>query len=151
MIAAARQIARLDRELRAGRWTRAQDGIELFERTIGLVGFGQIGQRVARVCLAIGMKVVAFDPAFAGTQRAGDVELAGALDGVLARSDVLSLHVPLTPRTRGMIGAAQLALMPRGSILVNTARGTVNLRRPVWTPWRRNRCPQAARWRHCQM
>jgi D-3-phosphoglycerate dehydrogenase len=125
MIAAARQIAWLDREIRAGRWTRAQDGIELCERTIGLVGLGQIGQRVARVCLALGMKVVAFDPGFAGAPRAGDVEIASSLDDVLPRSDVLSLHVPLTPRTRGMIGADQLALMPRASILVNTARGEV--------------------------
>ena len=125
MIAAARQIAWLDREIRAGRWTRAQDGIELYERTIGLVGFGQIGQRVARVCLALGMKVVAFDPGFAGAVRVGDVEIASSLDDVLMRSDVLSLHVPLTPRTRGMIGAAQLALLHRASILVNTARGEV--------------------------
>jgi D-3-phosphoglycerate dehydrogenase / 2-oxoglutarate reductase len=125
MIAAARQIAWLDREIRAGRWTRAQDGIELYDRTIGLVGFGQIGQRVARVCLALGMKVVAFDPGFAAARRMGDVEIASSLADVLPRSDVLSLHIPLTPRTRGLIGADQLALMPRASILVNTARGEV--------------------------
>jgi D-3-phosphoglycerate dehydrogenase / 2-oxoglutarate reductase len=125
MIAAARQIAWLDREIRAGRWTRAQDGLELCGRTIGLIGFGQIGRRVARVCAALGMKVVAFDPAITRMPRPDDVELATSLDEVLPRSDVLSLHVPLTTRTRSMIGAPQLARMPRGSILINTARGEV--------------------------
>ena len=125
MIAAARQIAWLDREIRAGRWSRAQDGIELCGRTIGLVGFGQIGQRVARVCLALGMKVVAFDPGFAGITRARDVEIVASLDEMLPRSEVLSLHVPLTARTRSMIGAPQLALMPHHAILINTARGEV--------------------------
>jgi D-3-phosphoglycerate dehydrogenase len=123
MLAAARRIAWLDGELRAGRWSRAQDGVELSGRTIGLVGLGEVGQRVAGICRALGMTIVAFDPV-AGAMD-DDVAVATSLDDLLARSDVLSLHVPLTAQTRGMIGAAQLAAMPRGSMLINTARGEV--------------------------
>jgi D-3-phosphoglycerate dehydrogenase / 2-oxoglutarate reductase len=131
IIATARRIAWLDREIRAGRWSRAQDGLELCGRTIGIVGFGQIGQRVARVCHALGMKVLACDSAFP-VSAAGDkpanvdgVTMVASLDDLLPRSDIVSLHVPLTTRTRSMIGAAQLAGMPQGSILINTSRGEV--------------------------
>ncbi|EYS84887.1 hydroxyacid dehydrogenase [Cupriavidus sp. SK-4] len=124
MFAAARRVTWMDSELRAGRWTRAQDGVELHGRTIGLVGFGQVAQRVARVCLALGMQVAAFDPALASTA----VPAAGAtrfdtLEALLAVSDVVSLHAPLNQHTRAMIGPAQLACMRHGAILINTARG----------------------------
>ena len=125
MFAAARRIAWLDREMREGRWSRVQDGLELHGRTIGLVGMGQVGQRVASVCLAVGMKVKAFDPGLAGPGTVAGVELLTSLEDLLAQSDVVSLHVPLTAATRSMIGARQLSSMPRGSILVNTARGEV--------------------------
>jgi D-3-phosphoglycerate dehydrogenase len=125
MIAAARRVAWMDREIRAGRWPRAQDGLELAGRTLGLVGFGQIGQRVATVALAIGMRVRAFDPAIADSSPVANVVMSPSLDDLLASSDVLSLHVPLTPRTRNLIGAAELTRLPRGAVLVNTARGEV--------------------------
>ncbi|MBP0620706.1 tripartite tricarboxylate transporter substrate-binding protein [Cupriavidus consociatus] len=89
MFAAARRVPWMDRELRAGRWSRAQDGVELQGRTIGLVGFGQVAQRVARVCLALGMRVAAFDPALAGAAaRPADVDCCDSLDALLAASDV---------------------------------------------------------------
>lgn len=126
MFAAARRIGFMDRELHEGRWTRAQDGLELMGRSIGLVGFGQIGQRVARVCQALGMDVAAFDPALAGQASPVDgVRLVNDLAALLRRSQVLSLHVPLNRHTRGMIGAAQLSQLPQGAIVVNTARGEV--------------------------
>lgn len=126
MFAAARRVPWMDRELRAGRWARAQDGMELQGRTLGIVGFGQVAQRVARVCLALGMRVAAFDPALAGAAaRPADVDCCDTLDALLAASDVVSLHIPLTAQTRGLIGAAQLAAMKPGAILVNTARGEV--------------------------
>ncbi|WP_213953504.1 hydroxyacid dehydrogenase [Variovorax sp. dw_954] len=126
MFAAARRIGWMDRELHDGRWSRAQDGVELQGRTLGLVGFGQIGQRVAKVCMALGMKVVAFDPALkAGASPVDGVRTLPSLDALLPLSDVLSLHVPLNKHTRNMLGAAQFAAMPRGAILVNTARGEV--------------------------
>ena len=126
MFAAARRIGWMDAELHAGRWSRAQDGVELHGKTLGLVGFGQIGQRVARVCLALGMDVLAFDPALAdGRSPVDGARLTQSLAAMLPLIDVLSLHVPLNKHTRNMLGAAQLAAMRRGAILVNTARGEV--------------------------
>lgn len=124
LFAAARRIAWMDAELRAGRWSRAQDGIELRGKTLGLVGFGQIGQRVALACQAIGMQVAAFDPALQSSPVPG-VKLVASLDDLLPMAEVLSLHVPLNKHTRSMLGAAQFARMPQGAILINTARGEV--------------------------
>lgn len=124
MFAAARRIAWMDAELHAGRWSRVQDGIELHGKTLGLVGFGQIGQRVAAVCLALGMEVVAFDPGLKTSSNPA-VRLVASVDEILPLADVLSLHVPLNKHTRGMLGAEQLARLPRGAIVVNTARGEV--------------------------
>ncbi|MDB5847351.1 MAG: hydroxyacid dehydrogenase [Rhodoferax sp.] len=125
MLAAARKIPALDAELRAGRWTRAQDGVQLAGRRLGLVGFGQIGQRVAKVALAMGMAVHAFDPGLRGPAPVDGVMLHDTLDALLPLADVLSLHIPLNPHTRGLMDAARLGLLPRGAILVNTARGEV--------------------------
>lgn len=126
MFAAARRIPWMDAELRAGRWSRAQNGLELQGRTLGLLGFGQVGQRVATVALALGMRVVAFDPACQpGAGPVAGVAMLASLDELLPLSDVLSLHVPLTARTRGLLDAAALARLPRGAVLVNTARGEV--------------------------
>lgn len=95
-------------------------------QTVGLVGLGRIGTAVALRARAFGCRVVFFDPALPnGVDRALGIERARTLDELLAQSDVLSLHVPLTPSTRGMIGAAELARLPAGAILVNTARGPV--------------------------
>lgn len=124
MFAAARRIGWMDAELHAGRWSRAQDGVELHGKTLGLVGFGQVGQRVAIACQALGMQVVAFDPALQASPVPG-VALTASLAELLPRADVLSLHVPLNKHTRGLLGEAQLAALPRGAILVNTARGEV--------------------------
>jgi D-3-phosphoglycerate dehydrogenase len=126
MLAAARRIGWMDRELHAGRWSRAQNGIELQGRTLGLVGFGQVGQRVATVCMAMGMEVIAFDPALKeGESPIPRVRMMPSLEALLPLGDVLSLHVPLNSHTRNLLGAAQFAAMPRGAILVNTARGEV--------------------------
>jgi D-3-phosphoglycerate dehydrogenase / 2-oxoglutarate reductase len=125
MFAAARRINWMDNELRQGRWTRAQDGIQLAGRTLGLVGFGQIGQRVARAALALEMQVAVFDPALPPSHAVAGVDVMPDLASLLERSDVLSLHVPLTRETRGLIGAYELALLPAEAIVLNTARGEV--------------------------
>lgn len=125
MLAAARRIAWLDSELRAGRWTRAQDGVQLAGHRLGLVGFGQVGQRVARIAQAIGMQVHAFDPMLQGPSPVADVMLHGEIETLLPLADVLSLHVPLTRATRSLLDARALDLLPRGAIVVNTARGEV--------------------------
>lgn len=126
MFATARRIAWMDAELRAGRWSRAQDGLELQGRTLGLVGFGAVGRRVAAVAMAMGMRVVAFDPSRpAAPDALHGVRMLPTLDAVVESADVLSLHVPLNAATRGFIDADRLARMRPGAILINTARGEV--------------------------
>ncbi|MGB3290870.1 MAG: hydroxyacid dehydrogenase [Burkholderiaceae bacterium] len=125
MLASARGVAHMDREIREQRWTRLQNGVELKGKTLGLVGFGQIGQLVAKFCQALGMRVSAYDPYVGAGTRQDGVECVADLDTLLSRADVLSLHIPLTPATRSLIGAAELARLPAGAILINTARGEV--------------------------
>lgn len=124
MMGALRNLPRLQRTLEDGEWRSdlyayEECGVELDGSTVGLVGYGAIGQRVARVMVAFGARVLVADP-FVG--EPSGVELV-ELDELLRRSDVVSLHARLTGATRGMIGAEQLAMMPRGAVLVNTARG----------------------------
>ncbi|MGI9658931.1 MAG: NAD(P)-dependent oxidoreductase, partial [Gaiellaceae bacterium] len=107
----------------AGEWPRGDlIGREASKKRIGLVGFGSIARETARRALALGMVAVAFDP-YVGADAAAahGVELLD-LDTLLATSDVVSLHVPLTPETRGLIDAAALARMKQAAILINAAR-----------------------------
>lgn len=123
LFAAARHLAALDRDLRQGLWTQSRIGFELKGKTLGLIGLGPIGARFAELAGALGMEVIAWtrrpDPARAA--RLG-IRFA-ALDDLLAESDVLSLHLALTPETQGLLGAAELARAKPGVVLVNTARG----------------------------
>jgi D-3-phosphoglycerate dehydrogenase len=122
----ARKIAAADASVRRGEWQRAQfTGLELRGRTLGIVGLGKIGQAIAARARAMEMTVLASDPYVTAEQAAyHGVELVPLAD-LLARSDVVSVHVPLSRATRGMIGAAQLARMKPGAILLNVARGGV--------------------------
>ena len=114
----------------AGAWPRnALMGREIAGKRLGLVGFGAIARETARRAAALGMAVAAHDPFVAADDPAwnpatGPVQ-SRALDALIAQSDVLSLHVPLTDRTRGLIDAAALARMPTGAILINAARGGI--------------------------
>ncbi|PPG04497.1 hydroxyacid dehydrogenase [Pseudoclavibacter sp. RFBI5] len=125
MFTAARRVSWMDAEIRQGRWSRAQDGRQLAGATLGLVGAGQIGQRVARTATATGMRVLAFDPGLGLDAPIPELTMVGTLEELLGQADVLSLHVPLNERTRGLIGAAQLALLPADAIVLNTARGEI--------------------------
>lgn len=122
MLAAARRIASYDRDLRTGNWSRAGNGQQLSGRTLGLVGFGQIGQTLAQFCIALGMKVVAYDPMLKASPIE-QVTLINDLPALLRQSQVLSLHCPLVHATRNLINEEVLSLLPDGAILVNTARG----------------------------
>lgn len=126
ILACVRRIPAADRSMKNGEWDRKSfTGTELYGKTLGLVGAGRIGGEVARRARAFGMRVCAYDPYLtADRARTLELELA-ALDEVLARADVISLHVPLTETTAGLIGAAQLARMKKGAIVVNAARGGV--------------------------
>ena len=122
----ARRIAAADASVRRGEWKRAQfTGLELRGRTLGIVGLGKIGQAIAARARAMEMTVLAADPYVTPEQATHHgVELV-SFDDVLARADVISVHVPLTRSTRGLIGAAELARMRPGAILLNVARGGV--------------------------
>ncbi len=115
--------------LAAGQWPRnaLSNGREAAGKTLGLIGFGSIGQLTARLAQAIGMDVVAFDamlPAGHAAYAASGVRAVG-LDELVRTADVLSLHVPLVDSTRGLFGAARIAQMKPGAVLVNTARGGI--------------------------
>lgn len=116
MFALARALPVTDAALKRQQWTRAK-GIELAGRTLGLVGYGRIGQEVAGMAAGVGMKVVAFDPV---TKVSAPAE-SRSLDQVLAESDVVSLHCP-SQGGKPLIDAAALAKMRKGAILINTAR-----------------------------
>jgi D-3-phosphoglycerate dehydrogenase / 2-oxoglutarate reductase len=126
MLAAARGLARSDRDTRAGRWDRAFLGRELTGARLGIVGLGRIGSQVAQRASGLGMTPLAFDP-YITRRRAEElgVALFERLEALLGRADVLTLHTPLNDETRGMIGAAELALLPPGAIVVNAARGGI--------------------------
>jgi phosphoglycerate dehydrogenase-like enzyme len=101
-------------------------GREVAECTVGLLGWGGIGRRVGGALTALGARIVVHDPIVGAAEiRAAGVEVAGSLGELLPEAEVLSIHVPLTAATRGIIGAAELAAMPVGSALVNTARGGI--------------------------
>jgi D-3-phosphoglycerate dehydrogenase len=121
LLACAKSVVDLNARMHAGHWDKAtHKSIELHGRTIGLVGLGAIGQRFARMCDAMGMKVLGFDP-FA--KNLPDCIQPVDLDTIWRESDAISLHCPLTPENRGMVNADTLAACKKGVILVNTARG----------------------------
>ncbi|HEY8483708.1 MAG TPA: phosphoglycerate dehydrogenase, partial [Longimicrobiales bacterium] len=126
LLALVRRIPAADRSMKAGEWDRKSfSGIELYGKTLGLIGAGRIGREVAKRARAFEMRVIAYDPYLTEEQaRALDIERA-SFDEVLRRADVVSLHVPLTETTAGMINEAALAKMKPGALLVNAARGGV--------------------------
>lgn len=113
MLAVARKIPQIDREMRGGAWPREMLA-QLHGKTLGVFGTGSIGTRVAELARAFGMTVLAW------SARRNTV---AEKESVLARSDIVSLHVRLTPETRGFIGRREFSLMKPGAILVNTGRG----------------------------
>ncbi|MFL5541474.1 MAG: phosphoglycerate dehydrogenase [Longimicrobiaceae bacterium] len=127
VLSLARHVAEADRSMREGRWDRSRlGGIEIRGRTLGIVGLGRIGGEVARRARAFGMHVAAYDP-YVAAARFGElgVERVERLPDLLERADVLTVHTPLTPETTGMIGAGELARLPRGAFVLNLARGGI--------------------------
>src|SRR6195952_3884770 len=120
MWSAARGIAQMDREMRAGNWLR-DDGMQLSGKTLGLIGFGGIAAEVARIALGSGIKVLAWNRTAKSHASVGFVDI----DVLLARSDVVSLHLLLNDEPRGFLTRERIAAMKPGVILVNTARGAL--------------------------
>jgi D-3-phosphoglycerate dehydrogenase len=126
MLALVRHIPQADASLRRGEWERSRfRGIELHGKTLGLLGAGRIGSEVARRAAAFGMQVVVYDP-YLSVERAREVgaELTTLAD-LLERADLITVHVPLTDETRGLIGAEAIAAMKPTAYLINAARGGV--------------------------
>jgi D-3-phosphoglycerate dehydrogenase / 2-oxoglutarate reductase len=129
MLAATRRIPQTHMDLAGGTWRGDyyrydSVGPELEDSTVGLVGYGAIGSRVARMVAGFGAHVVVFDPYVAPEALGGGVERV-ELDELLSRSRFVTLHARVRPDNRGMIGAEQIALMQPGSVLVNCARGAL--------------------------
>ena len=120
MFAAAREIARMDREVRGGIWT-PQEAVQLLGKTLGVIGLGGIGGEVARIAKGIGMNVIAYNR----TQRTDAGVPLVDIDTLLATSDVVSLHLTLGDTTRGFLSTERIARMKPGAILINTARGAL--------------------------
>ncbi|MBI5837446.1 MAG: hydroxyacid dehydrogenase [Candidatus Eisenbacteria bacterium] len=125
MLALVRKVPQAHASLRAGRWEKsAFAGSELNGKTLGIVGFGRIGEAVAVRARAFGMTVLAHDPPRAAGPAPENVAWAG-LDELLERADIVTVHAPLLPGTRGLLGAAQFARIKPGALLVHCARGGV--------------------------
>lgn len=128
LLAAARRVTEGERAVRAGKWEGLRPlqflGVDIFGRTLGIVGAGRIGTAVARRGLGFGMKLL-----YTARKPHPDMDALGGrrveLPELLKESDFVSLHAPLTPETKGLIGAGELALMKPTAVLVNTARGAI--------------------------
>ena len=127
LLAQARNIPQAHAALKAGAWERSTwEGVELAGKTIGVVGLGRVGALVAARAAGFGMRVIAFDP-YVSTERAKEmgVDAMPSLEALLVQSDFVTIHLPRTPETEGLIGAHELSLMKRGARLINTARGGI--------------------------
>ena len=118
MLAASRDVAQMDRQIRSGTWS-TQEGVQLHGKTLGIIGLGGIGREVMRIGRSLGMEVIAWNR----TKQDGDSLVE--LNELLARADVISLHLALNDHTRGFLGSAQVARMKPGVILINTARAAL--------------------------
>lgn len=126
MLAVMREIPRADAGMKEGKWLKKElEGGELWENTLGIIGFGRIGQAVAKRAAAFDMKIIAYDPVVS----ADDIRKLGAepvsLNDLFARSDVITLHTPLTDSTRNILNAEAFAKMKKGVYIVCAARGGV--------------------------
>jgi D-3-phosphoglycerate dehydrogenase len=126
-LASLRNVVRYDADVRAGRWHYLSGGMlrRPAELTLGIVGLGRIGKRMAHVSRNVVKRVVAYDPYLIDGDFPAYVERARSLEDLAAQSDIVSLHTPLDATTRGMIGAGFFAAAKRGLTLVNTSRGAV--------------------------
>ena len=125
LLSLARNIARADATLKGGTWDRKNlEGVELYNKTLGIIGMGRIGSELSRRAIAFGMRVLAFDPYLSVSRaRSLQVELVEELDELLAAADFISLHTPLTAETRHLLNAERIAKTKRGVRIINCARG----------------------------
>jgi D-3-phosphoglycerate dehydrogenase len=127
LMALARKIPQAHVSMKEGKWNRKEfQGTELFNKTLGILGMGRIGGEVASRALAFGMKVLAFDPYLSlARSKALQVELKEDINEVYAGADFITVHVPMSDQTKGMVNAAAFAKMKRGVRILNCARGGI--------------------------
>jgi D-3-phosphoglycerate dehydrogenase len=126
LLAVAKRLKICDRSLTAGNWDifNEHDALELDSTTLGIIGLGKIGRRVAAVAQALGMSVLVWDPHLTANEiTASGARRAGSLDELMSSCHAVSIHAPLTRETHGLVGRRLIALMRPGAILINTARG----------------------------
>src|SRR5437588_451992 len=125
LLSVARKIPQADANIRDKRWDKKNfEGVELYNKTLGIIGMGRIGSELSRRAIAFGMGVVAYDPYLSARRaRSLQVELVDELDDLLAGADFISLHTPLTAETRHLFNAARLQKTKRGVRIINCARG----------------------------
>ena len=125
LLSAARKIPQADANVRSKNWDKKSfEGVELYNKTLGVIGMGRIGSELSRRAIAFGMRVIAYDPYLSATRaRSLQVELVDDLDDLLASADFISLHTPLTAETRHILDAARLQKTKRGVRIINCARG----------------------------
>jgi D-3-phosphoglycerate dehydrogenase len=127
LLAQARNIPQAHAALVAGHWDRTKfQGVELLGKTLGVIGLGRVGAMVAQRALAFGMRIIAYDP-YVSKDRARTlgIELTPNLEALLAQADFVTIHLPRTTETEGLIGERELSLMKEGARIVNTARGGI--------------------------
>lgn len=135
MLACVKRSREVDRMTRAAEWgpARAKGITELAGKTLGIIGVGNIGRRVARLAGAFGMRVLGYDPYVAPDElRRRGAEPVESLNALLPQADIVTCHTPLTTETRGMVNARTLALMKPGAVLINTSRGGVHDERAIF-------------------
>ncbi|HIP35062.1 MAG TPA: phosphoglycerate dehydrogenase, partial [Methanothermococcus okinawensis] len=125
MLSAARNIPQATASLKRGEWDRKSfKGVELYGKTLGVIGLGRIGQQVVKRAKAFGMNIVGYDPYISEeVARSLGVKLLSDINELCKVSDFITLHVPLTPKTRHIIGREQISLMKKNAIIINCARG----------------------------
>lgn len=124
LLALCRQIPQADASMRAGKWEKTKFmGVELYEKTLGVIGLGNVGSAVAARAKGLGMKVIGCDPHLPGERaRALGVPLF-SLDKLLSQADFITIHTPLNPQTSGMLGKREIEMMKPGAQIINCARG----------------------------
>lgn len=126
MLSLSRKIAPANASMRAGEWNRkAFQGTQLAGKTLGIIGLGRIGMAVARRALGLEMRIVGYDPFLSGNSVSGDIDVVKDINDLCKRSDYITVHVPKSDETLGMIGAKQFAVMKPSTRLINAARGGI--------------------------
>ena len=125
MVSIARKIPAADASMKSGKWDRKSfEGVELYSKTLAILGMGRIGTEVARRAMAFGMRVLAYDPYLSASRaRSLQVELVENLDDIVAQADFITMHMPLTAETKDMLDRRRLAIAKKGVRIVNCARG----------------------------